>query len=77
MTQILKKALNKVNNLAERFMNSKFMKAWEQAAIERAQHYIEKNTIKELQALSDKELYDIGVNRGEIYDIAHRAHNNT
>ena len=28
-------------------------------------------TIKELSQLSDKELRDIGIGRGEIYDIAH------
>ena len=27
-------------------------------------------TIKELGALTDKELWDIGISRGEIYDIA-------
>ena len=29
-----------------------------------------RSTIKELSALSDKELNDIGINRGEIYSIA-------
>jgi uncharacterized protein YjiS (DUF1127 family) len=31
-------------------------------------------TIKELSALTDKELHDIGISRGEIYDIANRAY---
>jgi uncharacterized protein YjiS (DUF1127 family) len=57
-------------------MDSKLIKAWEQAAIKRAEHYIQKNTIKELQALSDRELYDIGISRGQIYDIAHKVHKN-
>jgi len=29
-----------------------------------------KTTIRELHQLTDKELYDIGISRGEIYDIA-------
>ena len=29
------------------------------------------DTIKELSKLSDKELNDIGINRGDIYSIAH------
>lgn len=29
------------------------------------------NTIKELSALSDYELSDIGISRGDIYNIAH------
>lgn len=31
------------------------------------------STIKELSALTDKELWDIGISRGEIYDIAHSS----
>ena len=30
-------------------------------------------TINELRLLSDKELRDIGITRGEIYDVAHRT----
>ena len=30
-----------------------------------------RTTIKELSALSDKELWDIGICRGEIYSVAH------
>ena len=30
-----------------------------------------RNTIKELQSLTDKELNDIGIARGDIYYIAH------
>jgi len=33
-----------------------------------------RTTMKELQALSNKELNDIGITRGEIYDIAHSSH---
>jgi uncharacterized protein YjiS (DUF1127 family) len=36
----------------------------------RAQKAKEKNTIKELSRLSDRELRDIGINRGMIYSIA-------
>lgn len=32
------------------------------------------NTMKELSILSDKQLRDIGLTRGEIYDVAHRTH---
>ena len=34
-----------------------------------------KDTIKELRALSDRELKDIGIARGEIYDVAHSMAN--
>jgi uncharacterized protein YjiS (DUF1127 family) len=30
-----------------------------------------RETLKELRALSDRELNDIGINRGDIYSIAH------
>jgi uncharacterized protein YjiS (DUF1127 family) len=77
MIHLVKKLTNKLSNLAEAFANSNIVKAWEQAAIKRAEYYISKTTMKELQALSDKELHDIGINRGEIYNIAHRVHKNT
>lgn len=32
------------------------------------------NTIKELSALSDSELRDIGLSRGDIWSVAHEAH---
>lgn len=32
------------------------------------------NTINELNRLTDKELKDIGLSRGDIYDVAHRTH---
>lgn len=32
-----------------------------------------RETIKELHDLTDKELWDIGITRGEIYDIAHSS----
>ena len=32
------------------------------------------DTINELRGLSDKQLKDIGLSRGEIYDAAHRTH---
>lgn len=31
-------------------------------------------TIKELNALSDRELFDIGLSRGEIYSVANEAY---
>ena len=33
-----------------------------------------RSTIKELSALSDAELRDIGIHRGDIYAIAHEAY---
>ena len=33
-----------------------------------------RQTYKELSALSDKELNDIGINRGDIYNIAYEQH---
>lgn len=33
-----------------------------------------RTTIKELSELSDHELTDIGISRGEIYDIAHNSY---
>jgi len=35
-----------------------------------------KNTIKELNRLSDYELQDIGIHRSQIYSIANEVHNN-
>lgn len=43
----------------------------EQAKNLMVEHAKIKQTIKELNALSDKELNDIGINRGEIWAIAH------
>lgn len=34
------------------------------------------NTINELSKLSDSELRDIGINRGEIYELAHKVYVN-
>ena len=33
-----------------------------------------RSTIKELSALTDHELRDIGISRGDIYSIAHEVH---
>ena len=33
-----------------------------------------KHTIKQLSALSNRELADIGISRGEIWDIAHSSY---
>jgi uncharacterized protein YjiS (DUF1127 family) len=54
-------------------MESKFMKAWEEAARKKAQYYEAQYTIKELSRLTDKELEDIGITRGEIRDIAYSS----
>lgn len=39
-----------------------------------AHHAEVRNTYKVLSNLSNKELADIGITRGEIYDIAHKSH---
>ena len=41
----------------------------------RTHNAIARQTIKELSQLTDKELSDIGIARGEIYAIAHRNPN--
>lgn len=70
MTALAIKTHNYLLNLINAFMDSSFMKAWEEAAIRRAQYYISRNTMNELNKLTDKELKDIGIARGDIYDIA-------
>lgn len=60
-----------ITNTFDTFMNSNFMKAWEEAAKRKAQYYEAQYTIRELSKLSDKELTDIGISRGEIRDIAY------
>ena len=62
-----------ISNLFDSFMESKFMKAWEEAARKKAQYYEAQYTIKELSRLTDKELDDIGITRGEIRDIAYSS----
>jgi uncharacterized protein YjiS (DUF1127 family) len=32
-----------------------------------------RKTIQQLEALSDRELWDMGITRGDIYDIAHES----
>lgn len=43
---------------------------------ERAAKKIAKQTIKELSKLTDKELADIGLSRGDIWYIAHNQNDN-
>lgn len=45
-------------------------KAIETANTKRAQNFIMQNTIRQLHKLTDAELRDIGISRGDIYDIA-------
>ena len=45
--------------------------AWINFRNQRAYNAKVRETIKELHELTDKELWDIGITRGEIYDIAH------
>lgn len=70
ISHTLYKLGQKLDSAATAFFNSKFMKAYEEAAIRRAQYYTTRSTMKELHALTDKELRDIGISRGEIEDIA-------
>lgn len=77
MTHLLKKLANKIKALANAFMQSKLMKAWEQAAVKRAQYYVVRRTVQELQSLSDSELRDLGLGRGDIYDVAIKASKST
>lgn len=52
------------------FMGSKFMKAYEKAAIRRAEYYAMKSTYNTLNKMTDYELRDIGLCRGNIYEVA-------
>lgn len=47
--------------------------AWINFRNQRAYNAKVRETIRELHDLTDKELWDIGITRGEIYDIAHSA----
>lgn len=64
-------ALRIVSSSFTKFTESKFVKGLEEMGRQRAKQYMIRSTIKELEALSDKDLLDIGITRGEIYDIAH------
>ena len=68
------KLVSKIEAGFDAFMESKFMKAYEEAAKRRAQYYMMRSTINELHRLSDAELRDIGIARGEIYDLARQTH---
>jgi uncharacterized protein YjiS (DUF1127 family) len=39
----------------------------------RIRHKQARKTIQQLEALSDRELWDMGITRGDIYDIAHES----
>jgi uncharacterized protein YjiS (DUF1127 family) len=43
------------------------------AKTELRSHRIYRETYKSLNELSDKELWDIGINRGDIHDIAYES----
>lgn len=43
---------------------------WETAINKRSERISIRQTIKELSALSDRELDDIGITRGQIFEIA-------
>lgn len=59
-------------------LKSFFKKLWisfEKAQMIRAQYMLRSSTIRNLSNLSDKQLRDIGLTRGEIYDTAKRVSN--
>ena len=45
--------------------------AWINFQNQRAYNAKVRDTMRQLHELTDKELWDIGISRGEIYDIAH------
>ena len=65
MTQLVLEVSNFLTKPIEGLFD--FLKTWN-AAIRRNNEY--KQTIKELSALTDKELNDIGIARGDIYAVA-------
>lgn len=58
-------------------VSSKLSSVFKEIGRQRARKHMINSTIKELQALTDKELIDIGITRGEIRDIAHRRNDLT
>lgn len=73
ISNVLYKFINKLESSFEAFINSKFMKAYEAHARKRVRDIIARQTINELGKLTDKELNDIGIHRGEIYSIAYQT----
>jgi uncharacterized protein YjiS (DUF1127 family) len=66
MTHLTLTIANYLQSPIEALLSS--IRAYRQA---REHNALARETIKELSKLSDKELRDIGINRGEIYTVAH------
>lgn len=65
MTQHILTVTSYLWNPIEEFVS--FLKNWNKAYKE---HKAIQETVKELQALTDRELNDIGIGRGDIYAVA-------
>lgn len=72
LTNPLIELVNIIRKGGHAFINSEFFKAYEQAQMAKARYFIARSAYKELSALTDRELADIGVNRGDIYDISYQ-----
>ena len=60
---------------ASEWLNFGGLVDWFRSQKQKLAHQAKVNaTIKELSALSDKELRDIGISRGDIYSIANEAY---
>ena len=71
MTQHILVAHSYLTNIIELFTD-----AVKEFRHTRAKKKIARTTIKELSALSDKELRDIGLSRGDIWYVAHNQNDN-
>lgn len=60
--------LNAHAGLADRFVS--MLEGWKEAY---AKHAMYRTTKHELDELADRELADLGISRGEIHAIAHKA----
>jgi uncharacterized protein YjiS (DUF1127 family) len=56
-------------------LNIQSLKSWLEKFVQhRAKHKVYKKTVAELSKLTDKELRDIGLTRGDIHSIAMETH---
>lgn len=60
---------HKIRNFFKRMFNN-----FQEYQMKRAKWMLQQQTIRELNMLSDKELNDIGINRGMIRSVAMEAH---
>lgn len=64
------KLVTKIDSLFVAFSNSKFVKALEKAEARRAEYYAMRSTYNTLNKMTDYELRDIGLCRGNIYEVS-------